>query len=119
MGSDKSVVLCIDDETIPLTLRKLVLERANFRVLTANNGEQALQILDHTPIDVVVCDHLMPEMTGAALAAKVKMRWPRLPFLLLSGVNEIPPGAEVADAFMSKLEGPDAMLDRVRSLIRA
>jgi len=113
------VVLCIDDETTPLTLRKLVLERANFRVMTASNGEQALQILDHNPIDVVVCDHLMPEMTGAALAAKVKARWPQLPFLLLSGVNEIPPGAEVADAFMSKLEGPDAMVDKVRSLIRA
>lgn len=118
MGSDKFVVLCVDDETTPLTLRKLVLERAGFHVLTASSGEQALQILNNNGIDAVVCDHLMPEMTGAALAAEVKARWPRLPFLLLSGVNEIPAGAEVADGFMSKLEGPDAMLDRVRSLLR-
>ena len=116
-GSERTLVLCVDDETTPLILRKLVLERADFRVLTASNGNQALEILSETPVEMVVCDHLMPEMTGAALAARVKARWPQLPFLLLSGVNEIPPGAEIADAFMSKLEGPDAMLNKVRSLL--
>lgn len=111
------MVLCVDDETTPLILRKLVLERAEFRVLTASSGHQALEILNESPVDMVVCDHLMPDITGAALAARVKARWPQLPFLLLSGVNEIPPGAEVADAFMSKLDGPDAMVDKVRSLL--
>jgi len=115
---DKFVVLCVDDETTPLALRKLVFERANFRVLTASSGEQALEILDKNQIDAIVCDHLMPEMTGTALAARVKARWPHVPFLLLSGVNEIPSGAEVADGFMSKLDGPDAMLERVRSMLR-
>ena len=117
MGSDKFVVLCVDDETIPLTLRKLVLERADFRVLTASSGEKALEILDSNEVHAVVCDQLMPQMTGTALAAMVKARWPKLPFLLLSGVNEIPTGADVADGFMSKLDGPDAMVDKVRSLL--
>ena len=118
MGSEKAVVLCIDDENVPLALRKLVLERADFRVVTASSAEQALAILDNNEVDAIVCDHLMPQMTGAALAAKVKARWPKLPFLLLSGVNEIPAGAEIADGFMSKLDGPDAMVDKVRSLLR-
>ena len=118
MGSDKAVVLCIDDESVPLALRKLVLERADFRVMTASSAEQALNILDNHEVDAVVCDHLMPQMTGAVLAAKVKARWPKLPFLLLSGVNEIPAGAELADGFMSKLDGPDAMVDKVRSMLR-
>ena len=111
------MVLCVDDEATPLTLRKLVLEGAEFRVVTANSGEQAWEILQNTPIDLVVCDHLMPEMTGVALAMKAKARWPQLPFLLLSGVNDLPAGVEVADAFMSKLEGPDAMIAKIRSML--
>ena len=55
----------------------------------------------------------MPEMTGAQLAAHVKQMHQTMPFMLLSGVNDLPYGAELADEFLSKLEGPETMIDRV------
>jgi CheY-like chemotaxis protein len=87
-------------------------------VVTASSGAGALDILQTTRVDLVISDHLMPEMTGAELASQVKRTHPTLPFMLLSGVNEIPDGADMADEFLSKLEGPEAMINRVRVLIK-
>ena len=70
-----------------------------------------------TNIDLVISDHLMPEMTGAQLAADVNRMYPTTPFMLLSGVNDLPDGAEFADEFLSKLEGPETMIGRVRLLL--
>lgn len=111
------VILCVDDEATALAIRKLVLEHAGFRVIPASSAQQAIEILNSEAVDLVLSDHVMPETTGAALAAMVKQLQPQIPFLLLSGVNDLPPGAEAADGFMSKLEGPEAMISKVRALL--
>jgi hypothetical protein len=51
-------------------------------------------------------DHLMPGLTGAELVRKIKMDHHDMPIILIPAVNEIPRGAEFADLFMSKLDGP-------------
>jgi CheY-like chemotaxis protein len=112
-----SIILCVDDEVTPLTIRKFVLQKAGFHVITAGSAKDALEILKSTDVDLVVSDHLMPDMTGAQLAAQVKRTYPAMPFMLLSGVNDLPEGAEVADEFLSKLEGPETMIVRVRLLL--
>jgi CheY-like chemotaxis protein len=112
-----SIILCVDDEVTPLTIRKFVLQKAGFHVITAGSAKDALEIIRTTNVDLVVSDHLMPEMTGAQLAAHVKRMHPTMPFMLLSGVNDLPDGAELADEFLSKLEGPETMIDRARLLL--
>jgi CheY-like chemotaxis protein len=112
-----SIILCVDDEVTPLTIRKFVLQKAGFHVITAGSAKDALEILRTTNVDLVVSDHLMPEMTGTQLVAHVKRMHPTLPFMLLSGVNDLPDGAELADEFLSKLEGPEMMIGRVRLLL--
>ena len=117
MAENVQVILLVDDELTPLTIRKILLQKAGFTILTANSGHEALDIIQRTEIALVVSDHLMPEMTGAQLVARVKQLRPDLPFMLLSGVNDLPPGAELADLFLSKLEGPERMTEAVRSLL--
>jgi CheY-like chemotaxis protein len=112
-----SIILCVDDEVTPLTIRRFVLQKAGFHVITAASAKDALEILRTTNVDIVVSDHLMPEMTGAELVAHVKRIHPSMPCMLLSGVNDLPDGAELADEFLSKLEGPETMIDRVRLLL--
>ena len=107
----------MDDESTPLAIRKLVLEKAGYRVITTISAKRALDVLSETKVDLVISDHLMPDMTGAELAAHIKQVSPTLPFVLLSGVNDLPVGSEAADAFLSKLEGPEAMIDKIRSLL--
>jgi CheY-like chemotaxis protein len=112
-----STILCVDDELTPLTVRKCVLQKAGFHVITAGSAKDALEILRTTSVHLVVSDHLMPQMTGVQLVAEVKRMHPTIPFMLLSGVNDLPDGAELADEFLSKLEGPEAMISRVQFLL--
>jgi CheY-like chemotaxis protein len=106
---EKPVILCVDDEQIPLILRKTVLEKLGYSVVTANSGTEALEQLQTQRVDLVLTDMLMPGLSGAELAREIKQRMPTLPIILFSGVNEIPEGASYADVFLSKVEGPARM----------
>ena len=119
MVNRKPVILCVDDEDNPLVLRKLVLEKAGYEVATAHSADEALQVMDRRPIDLVVSDHLMPGVTGVELAQAVKMKHPKMPIILISGVNDIPPDADFADAFLSKIEGPDKLCREVAAVLSA
>lgn len=110
-------ILCVDDEENPLVLRKFLLEKAGYDVITAKSAEEALEIAGRENVDLVLSDYLMPGTTGAELARRVKVRRPDLPVVLLSGVNEIPAGADIADAFLSKVEGPERLCQQIASVL--
>jgi CheY-like chemotaxis protein len=117
MPEDKTVILCVDDEENPLVLRKLVLEKMGYKVITAASAEQALGILSTRHVDLVLSDHLMPGATGTELARQIKAAWPTLPVVLLSGVNEIPADADSADLFLSKVEGPAVLRESIAAVL--
>jgi CheY-like chemotaxis protein len=98
-------------------LRKSVLEKWGFEVISASSGDQALQILDLQSVDLVLTDVLMPGLSGTELARRVKQRTPELPVVLFSGVNEIPEDVECADLFLSKIEGPTVMCERIAEIL--
>ena len=62
MAAPSHLVLCVDDETIGLQVRKLLLERAGYRVLTAPDGYAGLALFSSEPVEVVVLDYSMPGM---------------------------------------------------------
>ena len=107
----------MDDEELPLTLRKLVLEKQGYNVITARSAAEAERLLGNGNIDLVLTDQLMPGGTGVELARVAKRMQPHLPVVLISGVNEIPPDADVADMFLSKVEGPAAMCASIASIL--
>lgn len=117
MAQSKRVILVVDDEQNALLLRKLVLEHAGYGVVTASSLSEAMQVVASTPVDLVLSDQLMPRGTGTELARQVKAQHPRMPVAIISGVNEIPSDAMYADLFMSKVEGPAAMCEKISSLL--
>lgn len=117
MLDSKAVILCVDDEPNSLVLRKLVLQKAGYDVITANSASQALEMLNSHQVNLVLSDQLMPGQTGTELARQIKSRWPSLPVILISGVNEIPPDAAIADLFMSKVEGPVMMCQNISDVL--
>ena len=119
MAFRNPVILCVDDEDNPLELRKLVLQKAGYRVLTAKSADEALQIIGARRVDLVLSDHLMPGLTGSELALRIKSSHPDLPVILISGVNDIPVNAESADVFLSKVEGPDRLCREVAAVLNA
>lgn len=117
MGRPRNVILCVDDEENPLLLRKLVLQKAGYEVVTANSAKQALEVLGSRKVDLVLSDQLMPGTTGTELAQRVKSIHPRLPVVIVSGVNEMPADASNADLFISKLEGPAFLSQKISDVL--
>lgn len=67
-------VLVVDDQALNRTLLGVMLEQQGYTVTTANNGIEALAVLDKELIDIVLLDVLMPEMDGYETAPKIKQR---------------------------------------------
>jgi len=114
---EKIVILCVDDEENALILRRLVLEKSGFEVLTANSAREAQEVLASRSVDLILSDQLMPGITGTELARTVKPMYPQIPFVLVSGVNEMPEGIELTDMFISKLEGPVILIQKITELM--
>jgi CheY-like chemotaxis protein len=111
------VILCVDDEPNSLVLRKLVLQKAGYEVVTASSAILALDVLSSRQVDLVLSDQLMPGLTGTELARQVKTKWPSVPVIIISGVNEIPVDAAIADLFKSKVEGPINMCQNINDVL--
>ncbi len=108
----------MDDEPTALRIRGLLLEHAGYKVLPAPDGAAALKIFKSQIIDLVISDHLLPDLTGTKLTLELKLARPFVPVMLLSGVADLPPGVEHADVFMTKLGGPVELLEKVADLLR-
>src|SRR4051812_40827439 len=83
--TSKKTVLCIDDDTAGLTLRKMMLESEGYEVLIAGSGEDGLALLQTHHVDAIVLDYQMPTMNGADVARLIRESRPDLPIVLLSG----------------------------------
>ena len=119
MPPSSITILCVDDEETPRTLRKLILQKQGYQVITAASGAEALELLDRANINLVLSDQMMPGMTGTELTKSVKSLRPTMPVILISGVNEIPSDASHADRFISKAGGPDLLFEAVVEVLTA
>jgi CheY-like chemotaxis protein len=106
-------ILCVDDEETPRILRKLILQKQGYQVITAASGVEALEILSGANVNLVLSDLMMPGMSGTELTKSVKSMRPTMPVILISGVNEIPSDASYADRFISKVGGPELLFETV------
>jgi signal transduction histidine kinase len=84
-------ILVVDDEEMIRELYQMMLEQLGYRVTTASNGSQALDVFRDKPghIDLILSDETMPEMTGTQLALEIAALQPGQPFILCSGYNEV------------------------------
>ena len=117
-------ILIADDEPNQLELLSYNLEQAEFTVMQAKNGQDALQkIEDHTP-DLVILDWMMPHLSGIELCRLLRSRSDTmlLPIIILSARGEegdrtlgLDSGA---DDYMSKPFSPRELVSRVKALLR-
>lgn len=90
------LILIADDEPQVQRLFKTWLERADYVVLTCNNGQEALDILDKEQVDAVLVDIMMPVMDGLELARALKedSRHYQIPLIALTGLTNMRPMEE-------------------------
>ncbi len=87
-------ILIVEDDA---NLREALvdtLELSRYQVLTAGDGEQALEVLKMQAVGLVVTDVQMPNMTGLQLLHEIKSRWPHLPVLLMTAYGVISQAVE-------------------------
>ncbi|HEX3987307.1 MAG TPA: response regulator [Acidobacteriaceae bacterium] len=115
-----ATILCIDDEVLGLQIRKAVLERAGYQVLTAIDGQRGLALFRKETVDGVVLDYYMPEMDGGAIAETMRRERPDIPIMLLSAYINLPPEVvQLVDVTLLKGEGPLELLEKLRLMLRS
>jgi CheY-like chemotaxis protein len=118
MPQRQPVVLCVDDEIIGLQVRKMLLERAGYRVFTAPDGLSALDLFAREPVEAVVLDFSMPGMSGGEVAERMRQAKPAIPILMLSAYTSLPPEvSQFVDLTMTKGEGAPVLLARLGGLL--
>jgi CheY-like chemotaxis protein len=110
-------ILIVEDEALLREMATDLFEDAGYRVVTAENADDAVGfLLDHDKINVVFTDVTMPgSMNGAALARYVAQRWPKIGIIVVSGRpldDPLPLGAR----FHYKPFEPEVVLREIREL---
>ncbi|HEY4318925.1 MAG TPA: response regulator [Herbaspirillum sp.] len=90
-GQDQAsgVLLLVDDEKNILAALRRLLHQEKYRVLTASSAPEALVILASTPVDVIVSDQRMPDMSGVDFFRTAKEIYPDTVRIMLSGYTEL------------------------------
>ena len=82
-------VLLVEDEPMVRSVAERALTRHGYQVITADNGEEALEILARgEPIDLLISDVVMPGMDGPTMVREARKSWPDLKILFMSGYAE-------------------------------
>ena len=78
-------LLIVDDDAALRDVMRKVLEKAGYSVLTAANGTEGLDLLRSTQVAAVITDIIMPEMEGLETIRTMRVSWPNLPIVAISG----------------------------------
>lgn len=81
---ERPTVLCVDDEPGALRALERLLRADGWRVLLAADGSEAVELLGHMHIDVLICDHAMPGMSGTDVLQRAKAISPQTVRILLT-----------------------------------
>lgn len=114
-------VLVCDDDLAILNSIKIYLSQEGYNVLTATNGIEALDVIEHNEIHCLVLDIMMPKMDGISATLKIRERY-NFPIIMLSAKSEdtdkITGLSFGADDYVTKPFNPLELLARVKSQIR-
>ncbi len=114
-------ILVVDDEPEIVRFVRAYLEDAGYRVVTANDGQQALFVARHEKPDLVILDLLMPGMDGWDFIRRYRRERDTPVIMLTARVEETDQvvGLELgADDYVTKPFSPRALVARVRAVLR-
>lgn len=115
-------VLIVDDELAIVKLLSYNLTQANFNVLTANDGQQALVLVDNEPIDIVLLDLMLPKISGEEVLKQIRQRGNNVPVIVITAKTaefDRVFGLEMgADDYITKPFSPREVVARIKAVLR-
>ena len=124
MTVDQNKLLLIDDDSNLVLLVKDYLELRGYDVITANNGLEALRVLEKDLPNLIICDVMMPEMDGHAFVRKVRdnPQTSFLPLIFLSAKGQTEDRViglnHGADVYMVKPFEPDELVAQIEASLK-
>ncbi len=115
-------VLVVDDEEAPRNLCSDVVAEAGLRVRAASTTEQAIEILDQHPVDIVITDLRVPELGGIELLKHVRENYPEITVMVLTQYGTITSAVEAvqlgAADYLTKPFHVDELRTKVETMVR-
>ncbi|RKZ61362.1 MAG: hybrid sensor histidine kinase/response regulator, partial [Gammaproteobacteria bacterium] len=119
--SGDETILVVDDEKALCGLAKEILINHGYKVLCAENGKKALEILETESVDLLFTDVIMPGMDGYELASRVKKSYPDIIIQMASGFSNLRHESEFNEKLhqqrLLKPYNSKMLLHRVRELL--
>ena len=117
----KAIILVVDDEPHVLRLVKANLESSGYKVLTAADGERAIEMVEGEVPDLVILDLMLPKLDGYAVCRRVR-EFSTVPIIMLTARSaqvDLVHGFEMgADDYLTKPFSVDELLMRVQAVLR-
>ena len=114
-------ILVVDDEPLYLRLLKVNLEAEGYEVITAYNGEEALETLSQIKPDLIILDVMMPKLDGITTCVRIR-QFSNVPIILLTALGEEQDrvnGLNIgADDYVVKPFSATELVARVRAVLR-
>ncbi|MBD2437720.1 response regulator [Nostoc sp. FACHB-110] len=115
-------ILLVEDDKVTCYALASLLQANNYSVDIANDGQTGLDLAISGKYDLILLDWLMPQLDGVSLCRQLRAQGYQKPILLLTGKNsqaDIVTGLDAgADAYAIKPYSPEALLAKIRSLLR-
>lgn len=118
-----ATILVVDDESALRELSTNILSQEGYRILQAENGIEALAVLEEEDVDLVLSDIIMPIMDGNILAEKIRQLYPQIKIQLISGYvkpdNSSKNIQDLHENLLSKPFKADDLLRRIKLLLNS
>lgn len=111
---DKTKILVVDDEEVVRRSHIRTLASMHCSVEVVRDGDEALQVMEQRPVDVVLLDLRMPGMDGMSVLKTIKQRWPETEVVIITGYPSLDSAKEAvrlgAFDYLAKPLGPDEVI---------
>lgn len=116
-----SKILVIDDDVDMCLLLKRFLTKNGYEVVLAHNGKKALEELDNSEPNLVLCDFRLEDFDGKELLIKIKEKYPQTPVIIVTGYSDIKVAVDVmklgAYDYVTKPLFPDEILLSIKKAL--
>jgi len=116
-------VLIVDDELNIVTALEFLLQRSGYEVVAAQNGEEALQLVESFAPDLVLLDVMMPRISGYEVCRRMRERpeWKHIKIVMLSAKGreaEVSKGVSLgADLYVTKPFSNNELVGKIGELL--
>jgi two-component system response regulator AtoC len=113
--TDKNRILIVDDDETVRSSYRRSLEGISHNVMAARDGEEALQMMEQYPCDIVLLDMRMPGRDGLSVLRTIKQKWPESEVVIITGYPTVDSAKEAvrlgAYDYIAKPVGPQDVID--------